>query len=73
MVCRRYTRAFLHPLAAKGLPFAANLVTYHNISYMMVSWSATGWPQAIMGVAGGLDCVVAARLRWIVGRRVLPR
>lgn len=36
MVCRRYTRAFLHPLAAKGLPFAANLITYHNIAYMMV-------------------------------------
>lgn len=36
MVCRRYTRAFLHPLAAKGLAFAANLITYHNIAYMMV-------------------------------------
>lgn len=35
MVCRRYTRAFLHPLAAKGLAFAANLITYHNIAYMM--------------------------------------
>ena len=40
MVCRRYTRAFLHPLAAKGLPFAANLISYHNIAYMMVSWPA---------------------------------
>ncbi|KAI7845903.1 hypothetical protein COHA_000636 [Chlorella ohadii] len=35
MVCRRYSRAFLHPLAAKGLPFATNLITYHNIAYMM--------------------------------------
>ncbi|EFN58822.1 hypothetical protein CHLNCDRAFT_140645 [Chlorella variabilis] len=35
MVCRRYTRAFLHPLAAKGLPFAANLISYHNIAYTM--------------------------------------
>lgn len=40
MVCRRYTRAFLHPLAAKGLPFAANLVSYHNIAYMMVRAAA---------------------------------
>ena len=37
MVCRRYTRACLHPLAAKGLPWATNLLTYHNIAYMMVS------------------------------------
>lgn len=36
MVCKRFTRAFLHPLAAKGLPFATNLITYHNIAYMMV-------------------------------------
>jgi queuine tRNA-ribosyltransferase len=36
MVCRRYTRAFLHPLAAKGLPFAASLISYHNIAYTMV-------------------------------------
>lgn len=35
MVCRRYTRAFLHPLAAKGLPFAASLISYHNIAYTM--------------------------------------
>lgn len=34
LTCRTYTRAFLHPLAAKGLPFASNLVTLHNISYM---------------------------------------
>lgn len=36
MVCKRYTRAFLHPLAAKGLPFASHLITYHNVAYMMV-------------------------------------
>jgi queuine tRNA-ribosyltransferase len=34
MVCRRYTRAFLHPLAAKSLPFASNLITYHNVAFM---------------------------------------
>ncbi len=42
MVCRRYTRAFLHPLAAKGLAFAANLITYHNIAYMMASGNCFG-------------------------------
>lgn len=42
MVCKRYTRAFLHPLAAKGLPFATNLITYHNIAYMMVRGSRIG-------------------------------
>ena len=34
MVCRRYTRAFLHPLAGRGLPFASNLITYHNVAFM---------------------------------------
>lgn len=42
MVCKRYSRAFLHPLAAKGLPFATNLITYHNIAYMMVRGSRVG-------------------------------
>lgn len=36
LACRKVTRAFLHNLASKGLPFASNLITYHNISYMMV-------------------------------------
>ena len=36
MVCRKYTRAFFHPLVTKGLPFAAHLLSYHNIAYMMV-------------------------------------
>lgn len=52
MVCRRYTRAFLHPLAAKGLAFAANLITYHNIAYMMVGERASHlgegpWPAGV--------------------------
>lgn len=34
MVCKRYTRAFLHPLVARNLPFASNLISYHNIAYM---------------------------------------
>jgi queuine tRNA-ribosyltransferase len=34
MACRQYSRAFLHPIVAKGLPFAANLVTHHNVAYM---------------------------------------
>ncbi|KAK9811227.1 hypothetical protein WJX72_000278 [[Myrmecia] bisecta] len=33
MACRKYTRAFLHNLVARGLPFAAHLVTYHNVAY----------------------------------------
>lgn len=33
MTCKSYTRAFLHNLVAKGIPFAAMLVTYHNIAY----------------------------------------
>lgn len=48
MVCRRYSRAFLHPLAAKGLPFATNLITYHNIAYMMVR-GAGGWLMFVPG------------------------
>ncbi|KAK9853112.1 hypothetical protein WJX84_002118 [Apatococcus fuscideae] len=34
MTCQRYTRAFLQGLVARDLPFAAHLVTYHNIAYM---------------------------------------
>lgn len=34
LTCRRYTRAFLHPLAARGIPFATNLISYHNMAYM---------------------------------------
>ena len=34
MVCKKYSRAFLHPLAAKGIPFATNLITYHNVAFM---------------------------------------
>ena len=34
MTCKRYTRAFLQGLVARDLPFAAHLVTYHNIAYM---------------------------------------
>lgn len=34
MVCKKYTRAFLHNLVSKGLPFASNLVSYHNVAYM---------------------------------------
>ena len=33
MTCRKYTRAFLHNLVGKGIPFAAMLMTYHNIAY----------------------------------------
>jgi hypothetical protein len=46
MVCQRYTRAFLHPLAAKGLPFAANLISYHNIAFMMVGGPLHAQPAA---------------------------
>lgn len=34
VTCKNYTRAFLHNLVGRGLPFASNLVTYHNIAYM---------------------------------------
>ena len=34
-VCAAHSRAFLHPLVARGLPFAANLLSYHNIAFMM--------------------------------------
>ncbi|CAL8469347.1 g8888 [Coccomyxa elongata] len=33
MTCKKYTRAFLHNLVAKGIPFAAMLVSLHNIAY----------------------------------------
>lgn len=33
VACKTYTRAFLHNLVAKGLPFAAHLMSMHNIAY----------------------------------------
>lgn len=33
MTCKKYTRAFLHNLVAKGIPFAAMLVSLHNVAY----------------------------------------
>ena len=33
MTCKTYSRAFLHNLVARGLPFAAHLMTYHNVAY----------------------------------------
>lgn len=79
MVCRRYTRAFLHPLAAKGLPFAANLISYHNIAYTMVSdarhvlagWLATAplsrlavCSPILLPVAHPTNTRLAPRLAW---------
>ena len=34
MVCKKYTRAFLHPLVARNLTFVSNLVSYHNVAFM---------------------------------------
>ena len=34
IVCKQYTRAFLHPLVARNLTFASNLISYHNVAFM---------------------------------------
>jgi len=34
LTCRKYTRAFLHPLASRGLPFVSSLISYHNVAFM---------------------------------------
>ena len=51
MVCARYTRAALHPLAARGVPFATNALSYHNTAYMMVG--VGGWREGGEGGGGG--------------------
>ena len=33
MTCKKVSRAYLHNLVGKGIPFAAVLMTYHNIAY----------------------------------------
>jgi len=33
MVCKTYTRAYLHPLVHRNIGFAASLISYHNIAY----------------------------------------
>ena len=34
MICKRYTRAYLHTMVRRKLPFAAIALTYHNVAYM---------------------------------------
>lgn len=34
MVCKKYTRAYLHNVVTKGVASASILVTYHNVAYM---------------------------------------
>ena len=34
MICKRYTRAYLHSVVRRGLPFAAIALSYHNVAYM---------------------------------------
>ena len=43
MTCKTYSRAFLHNLVAKGLPFASHLVTYHNVAYTQVLDALHPW------------------------------
>lgn len=33
MVCRKYTRAYLHPLVHRNIGFASTLLSYHNVAY----------------------------------------
>ena len=33
MVCKKYTRAYLHPLVCRNVAFASNLLTYHNVAF----------------------------------------
>ena len=49
LACKGVTRAFLHNVAAKGLPFASTLVSYHNISYMQVGacWLYSSEPESV--------------------------
>jgi queuine tRNA-ribosyltransferase catalytic subunit len=35
LACREYTRAYLHALFKENCPLAAQLLTMHNIAYMM--------------------------------------
>ena len=36
MVCESYTRAYLHSVVRRGLPFAAIALSYRNVAYMQV-------------------------------------
>ena len=36
MVCKQYTRCYLHNVVTRGIPSASMLVSYHNIAYMQV-------------------------------------
>ena len=47
MTCKTYSRAFLHNLVAKGLPFASHLVTYHNVAYTQVLDALHPWCRQI--------------------------
>jgi queuine tRNA-ribosyltransferase len=34
VTCRTYTRAYLHTVVCRALPFACSLVSLHNLTYM---------------------------------------
>lgn len=36
LVCRQYTRSYLHHVVTRGISSASILVTYHNVAYMQV-------------------------------------
>ena len=60
MTCKTYSRAFLHNLVARGLPFAAHLVTYHNVAYtqlltsrMRAALTQGSFPDFVRGFVRG--------------------
>ena len=60
MTCQKYTRSFLHNLAARGLPFASTLVTYHNVAYtqaltrrMRTALEGGSFPDFVRGFVRG--------------------
>lgn len=34
MTCRKYTRAYLHTVVCRQLPFACSLVSMHNLAHL---------------------------------------
>jgi queuine tRNA-ribosyltransferase len=42
MVCKQYTRSYLHHAIKAGIAAPAILITYHNVAYMQVSRACVG-------------------------------
>jgi hypothetical protein len=62
LVCRQYTRSYLHHVVTRGVASAAILVTYHNVAYMQVGNAVLCFfnRMQLVAISALSECVRAA-------------